>query len=86
MITDNLALQKLEVSESPKYGKEWKPIKVAKAIVVKKGMENGSPTIDLQCEDKDGNKFIIFMTGNIFRGIAIMAKDEFTDGGASLVH
>lgn len=79
------------IEESPKYNQDenfmgWAGAKLTGAIITKDGMESGNPSLDLQFVDENGKKFIALVSGNIFRAIAIMAKDHYKDGGADLVH
>lgn len=86
MITNMISIEKKTIEESPTYDDSFKMLKVDKVIITKDGMESGSPSLDFQLTDEDGNKYLVLMTGNIFRGIAIAAKDEFKDGGVPLVN
>lgn len=74
MITNHIALEKKTVEESPKYDDTTKMIRIEKAIIVKNGMENGLPSVDLQCVDADGNRYLVFTTGKIINAINIMAE------------
>ncbi len=58
------------IAEAPNYPAKVKMLKMTKAIIVEKGMVGGAPSVDLQCEDGDGNEYLIMTTGNIMDGIA----------------
>lgn len=81
MITEHLQIEIKEVSEAPDYNKmseKFTLIEMKKAIIVKKGMASGNPSVDIQCEDKDGNKFLIFAKGGIVSmlGAAVMGVQQ----------
>ncbi len=68
LITNTLQMQLASVEEAPNYNKMEKPptpIQMTKAIIVKAGMQSGKPSVDIQCHDINGNKFLIFATGQI---------------------
>lgn len=58
------------VEESPKYGDETKLIRMDNILIIKGGMESGKSSVDIQCTDKDGNKYLIFTTGALLKMIA----------------
>lgn len=70
MISNSVGLKVLSVEEAPVYDKSTKMIKLVDVIVVKKGMENGLPSVDIQCVDESGQKYLIFTTGKILKMIS----------------
>lgn len=84
----NISIKTIEESPNyrtdPKY-QNYKPLKMTHAIITIDGMESGKPSLDFQFEDEQGNKYMTLLQGDIFRGIALMAKNQFKDGGAPLV-
>ncbi len=79
MITNSLSISIKSVKDAPNYNdnpKEFVPIKIENAIIIKKGMETGDPTVDLQCVDENGNKYLIFITYNILNGLSVAANSQ----------
>lgn len=71
MITNSVQLSFKSVAEAPKYKDgTFKVIKIENVIIVKKGMVSGKPSIDMQCTDADGNKYLIFVTHGIMQMMA----------------
>ena len=66
MTTTFVALDVLSVKEAPTYGEDTKTIRMERVLIVKEGMESGRPSVDIQCVDAEGNKYLIFSTGAIF--------------------
>ena len=62
--------------EAPKYESDTTVIRLDKALIVRKGTEAGKSTVDLQCVDGNGKKFVIMATGRIMRGLAHTIGDE----------
>ncbi|MDI1227392.1 MAG: hypothetical protein PSY14_06895 [bacterium] len=63
-------------SDAPDYaqgtrgGEGFKGAKILKAIVVRKGTEEGNDTVDLQFEDDSGQKFVAMTTGKLLQQLA----------------
>lgn len=75
MISSNLHIQVTEsAADAPVYGKDFKMVKITKAIIVPKGSVNGNPTVDLQLEDAAGNKYLIMATGGILENLGAAIK------------
>jgi hypothetical protein len=72
------------VADAPKYGDDFKPIFVRRAVVVPKGTVEGNPTVDLQFTDRAGKKYVAMTTGQIIEALAkVLAakRQETTEGG-----
>ena len=68
MITTGFIVEPQHTIESaPKYDESVTLIKVDKAIIVEKGTIDNNPTVDLQCSDIDGKKYVIMATGGILK-------------------
>ncbi len=82
MITSMIIIEIKKVHEAPKYHEGIKIVKAVTAIIVERGTESGNPTVDIQLEDADGNKYAIMALGSIFEGIggAIAGVRERTNG------
>lgn len=76
MITNIINISVRTVEESPNYDSTFKKIKITDVIVTKEGMQGGDPTVDFQCEDKEGNRYLIVATGLIVHSIGTMVKRE----------
>ena len=76
MITNIINISTRTVRESPTYDSTFKKIKITDVIVTKEGMERGDPTVDFQCEDASGNKYLIVATGLIVHSIGLINKRE----------
>ncbi len=50
-------------------GREAKPLRVKKVVVVNYGTEAGLPTVDFLMEDEDGKAYIFFVTGRLLKSI-----------------
>lgn len=50
---------------------DFKPIEIDQVVVVKKGTEEGNPTVDLVLKDADGNKFVVMVTGRLLQSIPL---------------
>jgi hypothetical protein len=74
VLTNSVALEFKSVEEAPIYTPETKAIKITRVIIVKNGMVSGKPSVDIQCEDADGNKYLIFATGGIMESIGAACK------------
>jgi len=70
MTSRNIAVEIKSVAEAPKYGEDTELLKITKVIIVKKGMDSGKPSVDIQCRDTQGNKYLIFTTGAILESVA----------------
>lgn len=72
----SLPIEVKSIEEAPNYTTKdgWSVIKFTKAIVVERGTEEGSPTIDLQFEGPNGEKFIVMTTMGIIDSLAGVAK------------
>ena len=69
MISTVFPVEIKTIDEAPKYQAETKMIKGSKIIVVEEGMENKGQTIDIQCEDADGKKYLIFTTAALIESL-----------------
>lgn len=49
---------------------EYTPVKIEKVVVVKKGTQNGNPTVDLLLIDETGKKYMTMTTAALLRSIA----------------
>lgn len=61
------------IEEAPNYRKdmpEWKAADIQKAVIVRKGTQEGNDTVDLQFITEDGQKFVAMLTGRIIQSIA----------------
>jgi len=76
MITNMINISVRTVKQSPAYDNTFKKIKITDVIVTREGMQNGDPTVDFQCEDANGNKYLIVATGLIVHSIGMMVKRE----------
>lgn len=76
MLSNIIAVRVSQINEAPVYTNETTMIKIIDVIVVKKGMDDGQPTVDIQCEDIDGKKFMICATGAIINAIGLVNKRE----------
>jgi hypothetical protein len=45
------------------------PVNIAEVVVVRKGTEQGNPTVDLILEDEKGQKFVVMVTGALLKSI-----------------
>lgn len=71
MITDNMNIQITKgVEDAPKYGNDFKAVKIDTVVVVPRGTVNGNPTVDIQLSDADGNKYVVMVTGGIIETLA----------------
>lgn len=75
-VNPNMSLV-IDISESPqeapdynKMPEKWEPLEITKAVIVKKGTVQGLPTVDLQCQDDKGNKYLIMCSGRILKTLA----------------
>lgn len=62
--------------DAPKYESDTTLIRLERALVVRNGTAEGKSTVDLQCVDENGKKFVIMATGRIMRGLAQTIGDE----------
>lgn len=46
-----------------------KPIEVEKVVVVRKGTQQGNPTVDFVLRDGSGQTFVFMVTGNLLKTI-----------------
>ena len=71
MITSSLTIKIVDnIAQAPKYEADTTMLKIVSCIVVGKGTALGNPTVDLQMEDEDGNKFLVMTTASIMELIA----------------
>lgn len=59
-----------DYKQAPVYGKEYKYLEVDRAVIVRKGTEEGNATVDLVLIGKDGEKYTAMVTGHILQMIA----------------
>ncbi len=77
MITKMISTEIKESSkEAPNYGADYKMVKIVKAILVANGMESGKPSVDLQLVDKNGNKYIAMLSGELYKSVAIILENS----------
>lgn len=71
MITNNFKVIIADTAkDAPNYGGDFTAVKITKCVIVKKGTEMGNPTVDMQLEDANGNKFVVMTTGNLLNTLA----------------
>lgn len=58
------------VQEAPIYREGFKAIEIEKAVVVQLGTEGGNSTCDLVLVDKEGQHFVVMLTGNLIKTLA----------------
>lgn len=44
-----------------------KPLHIDKVVVIQKGTAAGASTVDMVLVDKDGNKYVLMVTGNLLK-------------------
>ena len=77
MITMSLNMKIVDsIDKAPNYGDDVIPIRMDTAIIVRNGTQGGRSTVDLQCVDDKGKKYLIMVTGAILRNLSIMIGDE----------
>lgn len=70
-ITTDLKISVVSISEAENYrGTGVELLHISKVLVVEKGMKNGESTLDIQCENIAGKRFVIFTTSALMRGLA----------------
>lgn len=77
MINNALSIKIAEdPKEAPNYNEigGYKSIKIDTALIVKNGTQAGKPTVDLQLEDENGNKFVALLTGQLIISLADAVK------------
>lgn len=57
------------ISQGFLYRGGFTAVEIEKVVVVQKGTEAGAPTVDLILKDKDGNKFVVMVTGALIKSI-----------------
>ncbi len=75
MVTKILSIQRETIETSPVYHRDTTMIRLDNAIVTENGTQAGRSTVDLQCVDPDGNKYVIMITGALLRTLAIVIKE-----------
>lgn len=76
MITKSISISTKTIEGAPKYLEDYTPIRMEHSIIVKKGTETGRATVDIQCIDAKGNKYLIMTTGAILKNLAIMIGEN----------
>jgi len=77
MITLSINIQIAEsIEKAPNYGNDYTAIRMDRAIIVKNGTEGGRSSIDLQCTDAKGNKYLIMTTARLLKNLSIMVGEE----------
>lgn len=80
MITTSVTVKQFESpNEAPKYGEDWKLLRLENALIVKHGTVGDNPTVDLQLVDAEGNKYLVMATGGIVSMLGSAVKGA---GGA----
>jgi len=77
VVTEAIAIEIKTIDEAPNYNKlaeKYESIRIEKAIIVKKGMTSGRPSVDIQCQDSNGNKFLIFAKGGVIEMLGAAVK------------
>ena len=46
-----------------------KAVEIAKVVVVRQGTEEGNSTVDFVLHDKEGNMFVVMITGALLKAI-----------------
>ena len=46
-----------------------KPVEIDKVVVVQSGTVEGNSTVDLVLKDKEGNKYVVMVTGRLLKSI-----------------
>ena len=55
---------------APRYANEVKQLELKTAVITTEGMASGSPLVDLQLVDADGNEYFTMSSGAIFQALA----------------
>lgn len=77
MITRSVVIEMVDSpDDAPKYGDDYKPVKIEKCIVVGHGTIQGNPSVDIQLADQQGNKYLVMATGGILEMIASAIKGK----------
>jgi len=58
-----------ENKKAGKHGIGWLALDITSAIIVCNGTEQGNPTVDLQLQDKNGNKYVAIATGGVIEAL-----------------
>lgn len=74
LYSNEVTVTRETVNSAPKYDHSTTMLKMEKAIIVEKGTESGKCTVDLQCVNKHGQKYIIMISGQIMACIGEIAK------------
>lgn len=51
------------------YRDDVKPVEIDKVVVVQGGTVEGNSTVDLVLKDKEGNKYVVMVTGRLLKSI-----------------
>ena len=77
MITSTINIETDHTIESvTKYDSNTTLLLVDKALIVRKGTKDGKSTVDIQCTDKDGKKYVIMATGAIISELGNVIKKK----------
>ena len=70
-ITKDLKISIVSISEAENYkGAEVELLHISQVLLVEKGMTNGRSSVDIQCENNTGKRFVIMTTGSLIQGLA----------------
>lgn len=68
----------IEICETSQDAPNWsrdhgdvRSCRIENAYIVKKGMQSGKATVDLLFTNKDGEKYVVLMTGRLIKGLAV---------------
>lgn len=71
MVTNAVKMEIAETpAQAPNYGAAHTRLVIKNCIIVKGGTLSGKPTVDLQLEDENGDKFIVMATGGILQMVS----------------
>lgn len=75
-------------AEAPVYGDDTKMLRMTAVVVVSNGTQAGRPTVDIQMEDANGNKYLIMTTGALMTAInqVIVGSQIYNAGSGGNAH
>ncbi len=48
-----------------------KPVEITQVVIIRKGTENGNPTVDFVMKDDTGQRYVFMITGALLRALPI---------------
>lgn len=57
-------------SANDKYA-DASPVNIKQVVIVRNGTEGGNSTADLLLEDREGNQFVVMITGNLLKSLPV---------------